>query len=141
MKKAINLTGQEFESSSGRTPQYLTWHRTFKREFTKFLQARGVTEIAIGKPNHFDMSGFFKAPNGQLWYFSIGDLRGFKENMLIRTAKHNRDFTGGMNQYATLRSEQEFTDQFDRITKRGDVPSTGNLVDDINAAQVRFATA
>lgn len=138
MKKAIGLTLQEFESSSGRTPEYLAWHRTFKREFTKFLEARGCTEIAIGKPNHFDMSGFFRNKNGQLWYFSISDLRGFKDKMLIRTAKHNRDFTGGMNQYASLHTVERFTDNFDRIMNNGELPSSGNIVDDINSAMRRF---
>lgn len=105
MIKALEATQAEFESSSGKTPEYLAWHRTFKREFTKFLQERGASSIMIGKPNHFDMSGFFTM-GIQLWYFSISDLRGFKDNMLVRTAKHYKDFTGGTNQYIALNQGQ-----------------------------------
>lgn len=109
MKKALAATAQEFESSTGKTPEYLAWHRLFKREFTKFLESRGMTGIDIRKPNHFDMSGFFKdGAKDQIWYFSISDLRGFKDSMLLRTAAHYKDFTGGTNQYASLTKGEDF---------------------------------
>lgn len=114
MKNAIAETQKEFESASYKTPEYLAWFRTFKREFTKFLQERGMTGIDFGKPNHFDMHGFFKdGGKDQIWYFSISDLRGFKDNMLIRTAQHYKDFTGGQNQYLSLASEDAFTADFE----------------------------
>ncbi len=114
MKNAISLTHLEYESSSERTPEYLHWHRTFKREFSKFLTQHGALNIKIAKPNHFDMHGFFTR-GSQHWYFSIGDLRGFKDNMLIRTVRDDRDFTGGPNQYASLKSEEAFETGFARI--------------------------
>lgn len=117
MKKAITSTRQHFESSSGRTPEYLSWHQLFKREFTKFLTEYGATDIQIRNPNHFDMSGFFTV-NGQAWYFSIRDLRWSKDKMLIRTAKNYKDYTGGMNQYVPLQSDDAFTNAFKRIVKR-----------------------
>jgi hypothetical protein len=115
MKKALQSTQQEFESSSSRTPQYLSWHRLFKRAFTKFLESKGATNIVIGKPNHFDMSGFFTLGNA-VWYFSISDLRWSKESMLIRTAEHYKDYTGGRNQYIPLTTEESFTKDFTSIT-------------------------
>ena len=118
MKKAIEATNQEFESSSTRTPQYLAWHKLFKREFVKFLTQKGMMEVQINKPNHFDMSGFFLAKNGQLWYFSISDLRCSKDSMLIRTAKHPKDYTGGSNRSATLLTAQAFEREFDIIVMR-----------------------
>ena len=114
MKKAITETQKDFENSSSRIPEYLAWYRLFKREFTAFLKERGITEISFGKPNHFDMSGFFRKEN-QAYYFSIGDLRGFKDDMLIRTAKDFKDYTGGTNQSILLKSVETFTDGFNRI--------------------------
>ena len=102
MKRAIAETQREFESSSSRTPEYLSWHRLFKREFTKFLTEHGATLVQIGKPNHFDMSGFFTWGNGQMWYFSVSDIRWSKETMLVRTAQSYRDFTGGQNCFVPL---------------------------------------
>ena len=117
MNKALQSTHQEFESSSSRTPEYLAWHRLFKREFTKFLTAKEATNIVIGSPNHFDISGFFMLGNA-IWYFRIEDLRWSKAQMLIRTAEHYKDYTGGMNQYIPLSSEPVFNKYFTAITQR-----------------------
>ena len=73
-KKVIDILNANFESSCSRTPQYLAAHATFKREFTKILKPI-CSEILIHKPNHFDISGFFKLNAGRIYYFSIGDLR------------------------------------------------------------------
>jgi len=117
MNKALAATAQYFESSSGQTPQYLAWYRLFRREFTKFLIAIGATQIQIGKPNHFDMSGFFTVGT-QAWYFSISDLRGSKDKMLIRTVKSYKDYTGGLNQYVRLdNGERAFSEAFSRIVR------------------------
>jgi hypothetical protein len=115
MKKAIQALQQEFESSCSRTPEYLAWHRLFKREFTALLQSLGCQEIAIGKPNHFDMSGFFRTKDGQAWWFRIEDLRWSKDNMLVRTAQDFRDYTGGRNQYARLSTAETFSAELQRI--------------------------
>lgn len=119
MKRAISETQKEFESSSSRTPEYLSWHRLFKREFTKLLLSEGVraVNIEIGKPNHFDISGFFTV-NGQTWWFRVEDIRWSKDRMLIRTAQSNRDYTGGTNQFIPLdQGEHAFLSKFGSITK------------------------
>jgi len=61
----------------------------------------------VSSPNHFDVTGFFELTDGTIYYFSIGDLRWFKESMLIRTAERFSDYTGGMNQYITLDDDFE----------------------------------
>lgn len=116
MQRSINLTKTEFESSSMRTPAYLSWHRLFKREFTAFLRSKGADEIKIGKPNHFDIYGFFRI-KGQIWYFSIGDLRWSKDSMLVRTAESFEDYTGGTNCDISLKNISEFTEQFTAIVR------------------------
>jgi len=150
MNKALTATQHEFESSCSRTPEYLAWHRLFKREFTKFLTNAGCTGIAIGKPNHFDMSGFFTKSDGEnvlVWYFSISDLRemGGCPAMLIRTAKGYKDYTGGMNQYISLRGDEEkFAHHFNDIVNRqypNFKPIHHNIVDNINQAQVDYVKA
>jgi hypothetical protein len=118
MKRAFDLTKQDFESSSGKTPQYLTWHRLFKSQFKKFLASKGAIEIEIGRPNHFDISGFFKMGNNQIWYFSISDVRWSKQNMLIRTAQSFKDYAGGHNMGLCLTGTFEnFEREFDDIMR------------------------
>ena len=86
MEKSLYLHGFDFESSSCRTPQYLEFHRTFKRELTQVLKPY-CSRIEISKPNHFDVTGFFQLHSGEIYYFNLGDLRWSKDLMLIRTAK------------------------------------------------------
>jgi thiosulfate reductase cytochrome b subunit len=151
MKKALAATNTHFESSCSKTPQYVAWHRLFKREFTKFLTAKGATNIQIGKPNHFDMSGFFTLGN-TIWYFSISDLRNFyagkAQPMLLRTAKHYKDYTGGMNQYVSMNNEEVFKIGFDRIVTRLEENTLLHAtqagiasVDMINAATINYMAA
>jgi len=98
--KVIYLLNVEFESSSSRTPQYLEAHRIFKREFKKVLNPI-CKEIDISKPNHFDITGFFKLNDNRIYYFSIGDLR-WDKTFLIRIAKDFADYTGGSNNFIEL---------------------------------------
>jgi len=103
MKKSITLLKNGFESSSGTTPEFLTFFRTFKSEFTKELKSIGATEIQIGK-GHFYISGFFTI-NGQAYYISLSDVRDAEyhiPNLLYRTAQHYKDYTGGSNQYVNI---------------------------------------
>lgn len=115
MKKAIQETQKSFESSSSRTSEYLAWHRLFKREFTQFLTSLGATKIEISKPNHFDTSGFFTSTKGQIWYFSISDIRWDKDTLLIRTAATYKDYTGGHNCFVPLNNVDDFTDGVKRL--------------------------
>jgi len=99
--KVLYLLNQEFESSSQRTPQYLEFHKTFKREFTNILKDY-CNKIEISKPNHFDISGFFELKDKRIYYFSLSDLRWSKDSLLIRTAKGFKDYTGGSNHDISL---------------------------------------
>lgn len=110
MKKTLKLLRNDFESSSGLTPEFAEFFKTFKSEFTKELNTIGATDITFSR-GHFYVSGFFTV-DGQIWYFNIGDVRGMVHAMdngscmgklLYRTALSNKDYTGGTNRYATIR--------------------------------------
>ncbi len=111
MKQSLKLLKAGFESSCSTTPEFASFFRTFKKEFTKELQSQGATEIEFHR-GHFYLSGFARV-NGQLWYFSLSDVRGMDltlqhnpescmSKLLYRTAQHNKDWTGGQNRYATI---------------------------------------
>ena len=56
---------------------------------------------------HFYCSGFLKnVHTGKFAYFSISDVRHFSDswvdNILLRTASHEKDYTGGRNQSTTI---------------------------------------
>lgn len=106
MKQTIKMLGNRLESSSATTPEFLVVYRMFKKEFTKILKDKGCIDIQISK-GHFYVSGFFTSCTGQIWYFSCQDFRDPPKNVLYRTAKSYKDFTGGSNQYASLENLQQ----------------------------------
>jgi len=116
----IGLLKQEFESSTGLTPQFQHFYQILKNDFTDFLKERGVAKVKFTRM-HFEVSGFFEMPGGQIWYFNTGDVRWDKGNMLLRTAKSFEDYTGGSNNEARMDSEKEFTEDFDRIVHFGGI--------------------
>ena len=101
MTQTIADLSRGFESSSGKTPEFLSFVRTFRSEFTRALTARGCTEITYSV-GHFEVSGFFTTPDGGLMYFNTGDVRyGSTRSLglLYRTAEHRKDYTGGRNRH------------------------------------------
>jgi len=77
----------------------------FKKEMTKQLKTidAKITAYSVG---HYYVSGFFRTSNDKCYYFSLSDIRnGFVENLLYRTAEHEKDYSGGSNQYVTLNNE------------------------------------
>ena len=113
----IELLKQTFESSSGLTPQFSHFYRVFRSDFTGFLKERGVTNVRFSRM-HFEVSGFFEMPGGQIWYFNTGDVRWDKGDMLLRTAKSFEDYTGGSNNEARMDSVAEFTEDFDNVVHK-----------------------
>ncbi len=107
MNKTLYLLHKGFESSSEKTPEFVAFTKTFKAEFRsvlKMMECQNIT-FSIG---HFYISGFFDDANGQLWYFSIGDVRWMSDmTLLVRTAQHRKDYTGGTNRYALLNNLQQ----------------------------------
>jgi hypothetical protein len=108
MNKSIAMLRRGFESSSTLTPEFAQFYRTFKSEFTKELLSVGATNIVFSR-GHFYVSGFCTI-NGQIWYFSLSDVRGMEHclnqwcsgQLMYRTAQHYKDWTGGRNQWANF---------------------------------------
>ncbi len=95
--------GYNFESSTTRTPEYSAFEREYKRELTKQLPEN--CEIVNWSRGHFYISCFIKNKvSGRFAYLSTSDVRHFSdswyESILIRTAKHEKDYTGGSNDYS-----------------------------------------
>ena len=74
------------------------------RAMTAFLRRHGCEPIKghYGQHYHFH-SGFFRSPQGQIWYWMSGDDRyqigRGSTNLLVRTATDTADFHGGLNNF------------------------------------------
>jgi len=107
MKKVLELLLGGFESSSVKTPEFKSFFRTFKSEFSKELKSIGATNIVFSI-GHFDLTGFFTSETGQIYYFSLSDVRGMefmsadRIQLMYRTAQHYKDWTGGGNQWVRI---------------------------------------
>lgn len=78
-----------------------------RKEF-KALAKRIGAEIEFS-PNYFDYSAFF-SKNGKFVYVHVGDVRfesRWYEHILYRTAKSNKDYTGGSNRYCSYEELEE----------------------------------
>ena len=113
----FELLNAEYESSSIRTPQYLTFCRVFKKQFSKLLRDNfEVHKIEISKPNHFDAHGYVQLDNGNIFNFFIGDLRWFK-TFTIRSAESFTDYSGGTNNDLNTDNFESFMDGLKRVIK------------------------
>ena len=82
--------------------------KVFAKLFRKFIKENLPPGAVLKKfnVNHYYVSGFIER-NNKYVYFSISDVRYFKnawaENILIRTAKNEEDYTGGSNRFTDLK--------------------------------------
>lgn len=97
-----NWKNYNFESSSYSTPEF----KQFSDDFAEYLIGTApdnfkVLEIYTG---HFYISGFVVNDNDAIGYFSLSDVRywDWYNEVLYRTAKSVKDFTGGSNNYTKL---------------------------------------
>ena len=115
MDKFIQQLNQEFESSSGSTPQWKAFYRLACSTFKKGLKTF-ATDIKMSR-GHFEFSGFFTAKTGQMFYFSLSDVRFFRMGkLLIRTASSYKDYSGGQNQYVSVNGDM--FENIKRISER-----------------------
>jgi hypothetical protein len=99
-----SILNQPIESSSQTTPEWKSMYRKAVNYIKKELA--DIAENVQVSRGHFDLSGFFTAKTtGQVFYLSVSDVRCYPhviKNMLIRTAKNYKDYTGGSNMYVRI---------------------------------------
>ena len=104
--KLEDFKGFSFESSSSLTNEFVAFAKMFIQRIKQVSAANGLTVLNPSR-GHFYVSGFVRNNTTEkMAYFSISDVRYFPEqwhrNILIRSAQHEKDYTGGDNQSATL---------------------------------------
>lgn len=102
-----DYVGVEFESSSTKTKQFTSFATKLKNAIKEQLEINGNWELVQWEKGHFYCFGFIKnKEDGRLYYINTSDVRSSKnewfEHLLYRTAEHEKDYTGGMNQYCRL---------------------------------------
>ena len=106
-------TFKNWEFSSGTTTgeDFKIFAKVFKKYIKNNLPNNAtLADFSIG---HYFISGFVQK-NSKYAYFSISDVRHFPnkwfEDILIRTAKDAKDYTGGSNENTTLENFKQEID-------------------------------
>lgn len=93
----------EFESSCYTTDQF----KAFIKDVRSFIKSELKGYKIDFNAGHFYFSGFAEnLTTGKIAYFSSDDIRGCNNwfnKLLVRTAKHNKDFTGGSNCWSSIK--------------------------------------
>ena len=82
--------------------------KSFNTKFRNFIKRSlpNGWNINYWNRGHYYCSGVIETLEHQFIYFSIPDVRYFTfewaTNILIRTMKHNKDWTGGNNHYTDI---------------------------------------
>jgi hypothetical protein len=81
------------------SPEFKSFFRREKKRITEALKSLGCTAIELDYGFYY-FSGFFTSASGQIYYLSCSDVShfGYKQ-LLYRTAKSYKDYSGGSNQY------------------------------------------
>ena len=107
-KKTLNnsnaIIQAGFTSSSGLTPEFKAFATQFRAAIKAELATIGAELVSFNR-GHFDISGFYKRDDN-IAYFSLPDVRSGRPNkvnqLMFRTAKHTKDYSGGSNQWCEL---------------------------------------
>lgn len=100
-----------FESSCVRTMEYIMFEKQCKKELAAQCREYGI-KIHKFLSNHFVWSAVLER-NGKYVYVSISDVRfwDWYDKVLIRTMKHDTDWSGGNNNYCTFDKIGETADR------------------------------
>lgn len=102
LKKYI---GYEFSTGCYTGQDYKTFQNKYINYLRTLCRNSDYELVNVGR-NHYCFSCFIKNAENKYVYLSISDVRFFSNewfnNILIRTAAHEKDYHGGRNQYTSL---------------------------------------
>jgi hypothetical protein len=100
-KLLAKRTDHEFSSGSTNGNDFLSFAKDIKKEL-KIVAKNLWWELIMWRPWHYYLSWFITR-NNKYVYGSIWDVRHWDMNhVLLRTAKHEKDWTWWSNTYASL---------------------------------------
>lgn len=102
---------------TGESDEMKQFFKDLKSDLKKTLGKQGI-QIQRMKPNYYDVSVVVTDGNGQFAYISFGNMRWtnqWDQGILVRTMKHEKDWTGGLNHWC---SYEQIPDQILQLWNR-----------------------
>ena len=111
--------GNKFESSYSKTPEFMAFAQMYRARIRKIADKAGLEIVDWSTGGHFCVSAMLKnRQTGKFVYMSCSDVRhwrdGWYKDILVRTAEHKEDWTGGSNNSSTL---EKLGEAFERLTR------------------------
>jgi hypothetical protein len=104
IKELEKYLNYEFSSGCETGEDYKQFERKYINYLKSMCKENGWKLVNVGK-NHYEFSAFLLCEYKYI-YLSISDVRFFNNewynNILIRTAQSETDYSGGSNHYSTL---------------------------------------
>lgn len=100
----------QFSSGSYAGDDYLKFQRDCKSDLNKMAKDNGLTLHKFMK-NHYCFSAVLKTEDDKFIYVSHSDVRHKllnSDQILVRTMKHDEDWTGGFNNFCKWNNIGEF---------------------------------
>ena len=95
----------KFTSGGTTGEDFREFAKLFFKHLNKILKPKKLRLVKCST-GHYYVCGFVTDGEKKFVYFSISDVRSFpltwRDNILIRTAEHDKDWTGGSNNYTSL---------------------------------------
>ncbi len=93
------------------SPEYRNFQTNYRSVIKELCNDIGMELHSFSK-NHYEFSAVVKSnTTNQFYYISISDVRYWKNewanNILYRTMKYDKDWSGGSNRYSTLQELAE----------------------------------
>ena len=99
-----NVITMDYDHEQPDVPRTKLFARSYKSFIKSVLKPYGL-RVHKFSGNYKDASGFITDGKGNFVYVSVGygfKPTGWADDILIRTAKDDRDFFGGPNRYTTM---------------------------------------
>lgn len=100
--KAEKWRNYEFSTGATTDEDYTSFQKDARSDLNKMAKEAGMKIHGFNK-NHYCFSAVLESSCKKYIYISISDVRFFPnqflDHVLIRTMKHDKDYTGGMNNY------------------------------------------
>ena len=103
LKDLENYKDYEFSTGVFTGKDYLSFQTKYINYLKSMCKEKGWELVNVGR-NHYCFSCFIKNDKKYI-YLSISDVRfsnGWYNNLLVRTALHEKDYHGGGNCYTSL---------------------------------------
>jgi len=105
INKMISWKHHHFSSGAYIGEDFQEFSKDFKSYLKRIMETIGGTLLSFNKGHYYCSAFVIRRSDNQVIYISTSDVRSGENtfnNILVRTAKSDKDFTGGSNRHTPI---------------------------------------